>query len=597
MQEPPLLLRHGRSSSSPEGSKARRAKSSLPLLDPAAILASPTSPMRALGIEAAWRLRGGGRRSLCTSFVRRDVQPAVSAEAHSILAGLAADGLPCFSVPPSAVHLLCSPTDFRTALLQGARTARRRVSLASLYLGDGPLEAALVDELVRGQAAAAAATCSAPRQLLCLLDYHRARRPGALLLPAKLSRAPGGRVCLLASPSAPRPASGAAWRAAWRAGVGAGPGVEDALGAARGGPALFASEQLAGGLSEILGVYHMKLALFDDDVVISGANLSHEYLTNRQDRYLLLRGVPALADWLAELLEQLAAHAHTLEVHASAHYSAPASPQLAAHAHTLEVAPNTAPNAAPNSSPATAPDDEPRPVRLRLRPPPSGGLGGHAPNTALGTTIRELLRTAHAAHPPPSAAAVARGGCWIAPVPQAAAAGVLHEELLVSWLLRRASTAQPALPVLLSSPYLNLPAEYYEPLLAISSAISSTLSAASAASATSASASAASATAASASSASAPAASAAAASAASTSASASASATAASSAASATAASPVATAATIALDKSAVVGAPPSAPPATTLLSAAPTASGFYGASGIRGLIPHVYVAKLIATD
>ena len=571
MQEPPLLLRHGRSSSSPEGSKARRAKSSLPLLDPAAILASPTSPMRALGIEAAWRLRGGGRRSLCTSFVRGDVQPAVSAEAHSILAGLAADGLPCFSVPPSAVHLLCSPTDFRTALLQGARTARRRVSLASLYLGDGPLETALVDELVRGQAAAAAATCSAPRQLLCLLDYHRARRPGALLLPAKLSRAPGGRVCLLASPSAPRPASGAAWRAAWRAGVGAGPGVEAALGAARGGPALFASEQLAGGLSEILGVYHMKLALFDDDVVISGANLSHEYLTNRQDRYLLLRGVPALADWLAELLEQ-----------------------LAAHAHTLEVAPNTAPNAAPNSSPATAPDDEPRPVRLRLRPPPSGGLGGHAPNTALGTTIRELLRTAHAAHPPPSAAAVARGGCWIAPVPQAAAAGVLHEELLVSWLLRRASTAQPALPVLLSSPYLNLPAEYYEPLLAISSAISSTLSAASA---TSASASAASATAASASSSSATAASAAAASAASTSASASASATAASSAAPATAASPVATAATIALDKSAVVGAPPSAPPATTLLSAAPTASGFYGASGIRGLIPHVYVAKLIATD
>jgi CDP-diacylglycerol--glycerol-3-phosphate 3-phosphatidyltransferase len=248
--------------------------------------------MRALGIEAAWRRRGGGGRSLCTSFVQ-PVQPAVAAEAHSILAGLAAHGLPCFSVPPSAARLLCSPTDFRTALLQGARTARRRVSLSSLYLGDGPLETALVDELVRGQAAAAAATCSAPRQLLCLLDYHRARRPGALLLPAKLSRAPGGRVCLLASPSAPRAPSGAAWGAAW------------GVGPARAGPALFASEQLAGGLSEVLGVHHMKLALFDDDVVISGANLSHEYLTNRQDRYLLLRGVPALADWLAQLLEQL----------------------------------------------------------------------------------------------------------------------------------------------------------------------------------------------------------------------------------------------------------------------------------------------------
>jgi hypothetical protein len=204
--------------------------------------------MRALGIEAAWRRRGGGGRSLCTSFVQ-PVPPAVAAEAHSILAGLAAHGLPCFSVPPSAARLLCSPTDFRTALLQGARTARRRVSLTSLYLGDGPLETALVDELVRGQAAAAAATCSAPRQLLCLLDYHRARRPGALLLPAKLSRAPGGRVCLLASPSAPRAASGAAWGAAW------------GVGAARAGPALFASEQLAGGLSEVLGVHHMKLAL------------------------------------------------------------------------------------------------------------------------------------------------------------------------------------------------------------------------------------------------------------------------------------------------------------------------------------------------
>jgi hypothetical protein len=53
----------------------------------------------------------------------------------------------------------------------------------------------------------------------------------------------------------------------------------------------------------------------------------------------------------------------------------------------------------------------------------------------------------------------------------------------------------------------------------------------------------------------------------------------------------VSTATTVALDKGAVVGAPPSAPPATTLLSAAPTASAFYGASGVRGLIPHVYVA------
>lgn len=40
------------------------------------------------------------------------------------------------------------------------------------------------------------------------------------------------------------------------------------------------------------------MSAFDDDVIITGANVSRSYLTNRQDRALLLHNVPALAAWV-----------------------------------------------------------------------------------------------------------------------------------------------------------------------------------------------------------------------------------------------------------------------------------------------------------
>jgi phosphatidylserine/phosphatidylglycerophosphate/cardiolipin synthase-like enzyme len=41
-------------------------------------------------------------------------------------------------------------------------------------------------------------------------------------------------------------------------------------------------------LREALGVYHCKFYIFDDHLLLSGANMSHEYFTSRQDRYFLL---------------------------------------------------------------------------------------------------------------------------------------------------------------------------------------------------------------------------------------------------------------------------------------------------------------------
>jgi CDP-diacylglycerol---glycerol-3-phosphate 3-phosphatidyltransferase len=48
--------------------------------------------------------------------------------------------------------------------------------------------------------------------------------------------------------------------------------------------------------AEGIGVQHIKLYVFDDTVVLSGANLSSDYFTHRQDRCVVVAGVPEFAD-------------------------------------------------------------------------------------------------------------------------------------------------------------------------------------------------------------------------------------------------------------------------------------------------------------
>lgn len=41
-----------------------------------------------------------------------------------------------------------------------------------------------------------------------------------------------------------------------------------------------------GVLGEIIGVHHQKMAIFDDKVIVGGANMSQSYFLNRKDRYM-----------------------------------------------------------------------------------------------------------------------------------------------------------------------------------------------------------------------------------------------------------------------------------------------------------------------
>lgn len=57
--------------------------------------------------------------------------------------------------------------------------------------------------------------------------------------------------------------------------------------------------------NEIVSLQHIKVYLFDDGFIISGANLNEQYFTNRQDRYIYVRNCPLLADYLERLIQAI----------------------------------------------------------------------------------------------------------------------------------------------------------------------------------------------------------------------------------------------------------------------------------------------------
>ncbi|KAI5623339.1 CDP-diacylglycerol--glycerol-3-phosphate 3-phosphatidyltransferase, mitochondrial, partial [Silurus asotus] len=183
-----------------------------------------------------------------------------------------ADYVPAFRVPGGCIHILHSPDEFYQAMKARIKRARSRVVISSLYLGTGPLEQDLVDcmeEALKHSQEDAAADF----KVSVLLDYTRGSRgknnSRTMLLPL-LHRFPEQmRVSLYHTP--------------------------DLRGLLR----LLVPERF----NETIGVQHIKVYLFDNSLIISGANLSDSYFTNRQDRYVLLEDCKEVADFFAQLVE------------------------------------------------------------------------------------------------------------------------------------------------------------------------------------------------------------------------------------------------------------------------------------------------------
>jgi len=78
---------------------------------------------------------------------------------------------------------------------------------------------------------------------------------------------------------------------------------------------------------ETLGVQHIKGYVFDDTVLISGADLSNDYFMDRQDRYWVFRDCPQLADWMASLLRGVGEHSVPLRAGGALWDSLPVVPR------------------------------------------------------------------------------------------------------------------------------------------------------------------------------------------------------------------------------------------------------------------------------
>jgi len=58
-------------------------------------------------------------------------------------------------------------------------------------------------------------------------------------------------------------------------------------------------------INEILGLFHAKIVVADDNLILAGANLSTEYFVNRQDRYVFFGNATSLSDYFYDLANTL----------------------------------------------------------------------------------------------------------------------------------------------------------------------------------------------------------------------------------------------------------------------------------------------------
>lgn len=171
---------------------------------------------------------------------------------------------PCFQVRGDKISVIHEPKIFYDTILSKMKSAENRIVLASLYLGIGKLERQLVSAMHKNLKE------NSNLKIDILLDFTRGTRglenSQTSLMPL-IKESSNCCVSLYHTPALR--------------------GLTKRLAPPR--------------WNELLGLQHMKLYLFDDTVIISGANLSNDYFTNRQDRYIMIED-KNLADFYSNLI-------------------------------------------------------------------------------------------------------------------------------------------------------------------------------------------------------------------------------------------------------------------------------------------------------
>lgn len=201
---------------------------------------------------------------------------------HSFAAGAWPEevlGRECRTFPAVAadIEVLGDPTAYYEAILDGIRSSRRRVTLAALYLGTGPMEQRVMEEL------RAACARHPSLHVRVLFDHSRGTRGGghstAAMFNRLVSEFPAQvHASLLLMPQL---------RRRWTA-------------------------RLPTRLNEGIAVQHAKAYVFDDTLLLSGANMSNDYFTNRQDRCWRFHDNPGLAAHFHDLVDRVAPFSHSV---------------------------------------------------------------------------------------------------------------------------------------------------------------------------------------------------------------------------------------------------------------------------------------------
>ena len=185
-----------------------------------------------------------------------------------------------------------SPTDFHQNLCNLIRNAKQRVYLASLYIGPAadptnqPREKEFLNVLSEIN--------KHNVDVKILLDYNRALRP--VPRTTTIDSSQQSSATTTTTTTSAKTVSAA---------------IKDKVHLFQVLPSPL-DRILPNPLNEVGGVFHIKLYIVDDDLIISGANLSEEYFKDRQDRYLwICNGGNGLVDFYAQLIELLCQRSYT----------------------------------------------------------------------------------------------------------------------------------------------------------------------------------------------------------------------------------------------------------------------------------------------
>ncbi|CAO3597660.1 unnamed protein product [Absidia cylindrospora] len=182
---------------------------------------------------------------------------------------------PSFHMNGNQIQPLYQPSDFYKELKARILSSKERIFIAALYIGQSEKE--LVDTIRQ------ALSQSSQLQVHILIDCLRGTRTSkgqssATLLAALLRDYPQQvQVSMYHTP--------------------------DLKGVLK--------KTLPPRFNESIGLMHLKVYGFDDSVMLSGANLSTDYFTNRQDRYVLFHD-KKLTDYYQDLLQVVGSFSYQL---------------------------------------------------------------------------------------------------------------------------------------------------------------------------------------------------------------------------------------------------------------------------------------------